>query len=123
MSKAAREAELAKVNLLELMPVRRAAWEESADRVVIIRPRPSARGLRAPFEWLVYLMAPKRLRLDAIGSFTWRQLDGETDVGTVAEDLRRRFKDAEGPIEQRVGRFIRMLRKEELVAFRGWDEN
>jgi len=106
------------VNLLELRPVRLAAWEEADDdRVVLVRPRPSGRGLKP---WLLRVsaaLAPQRLRLDAIGSHAWRALDGERTVGHVAASLRERFGAEAEPAEERLGTLVRLLRRDGFLAF------
>ena len=104
------------MNLLDLTPVAAAESEEQGGDVIVIRPRPLHRGLLTPFHWIVYLLAPQRLRLDDIGSFCWRQLDGRRTAGEVASALRAEFGDSVEPAEERVGQFIRSLRREELVC-------
>lgn len=105
------------MNLLELTPVAAAPAEERDGRVVIVRPRPVTRGVRAPFDWLAYLLAPRRLRLDDVGSFCWRQMDGRRTAGDIAEALRAEFGEVVEPAEERFAKFIRLLQREELVRF------
>jgi hypothetical protein len=75
----------------------------------------------APFHWLVYLMAAHRIRLDDIGSEVWRLLDGTRTVQHIATILRSRFGDRVEPAEERVGHLVRVLHREDLVAYPGWD--
>ena len=109
------------MNLLDLTPVAAAESVEQGGRIVLIRPRPVYRGLRTPFDWIVYLLAPRRLRLDDIASFCWRQLDGRRTAGEIASALRAEFGDVAEPAEERLGHFIRSLRKEELVRLHELD--
>lgn len=104
-------------NLLELVPERSADWEERADRIVLLRPRPSASGPRRLFDWLAYQLAAKRLRLDEVGTFSWRRMDGRRTVHQIASDLRREFGAQVEPAEERLGRFVQQLQREELVRF------
>lgn len=106
-----------RVNLLDLVPVRAADWDEGEERVILIRPHPASRGLRAPLDWLIYLLAPRRLKLDDLGSFCWLSMDGVRTAGEIASLLRTRFGSAAEPAEERLGRFIHMLQREELVSF------
>jgi hypothetical protein len=94
---------------------------ERDDRVVLIRPRPQVRGLRSALEWLACQLAPRRLRLDPIGSFAWRQLDGSASVARVAAAVRERFGDASEPTEERLGQLVRLLRRDGFVALPPWD--
>ena len=105
------------MNLLDLTPVAAAEAEEKDGRVIVIRPRPATRGLRKPIDWLIYLLAVRRLQLDAVCSFCWRQMDGRRTAGDIAEALRAEFGDSVEPAEERLGTFIRMLQREELVRF------
>lgn len=105
------------MNLLDLTPHRASDWEERSGQVVLIRPRPRARGLKAPFEWLAYLIAPKRLRLDDFGSFCWHRVDGRRTPWEIAGLLRKEFGEHAEPAEERVGQFLKLLKREELVSF------
>jgi Coenzyme PQQ synthesis protein D (PqqD) len=82
-----------------------------------MRTRPRARGPTAVLHWLSYLMSAKRLRLDALGTFCWLQIDGRCSAWEIAASVRREFGEAAEPAEIRVGRFLGLLRREELVAF------
>lgn len=117
-----RSSALEAVNLLDLAPVRLAAWEEVTDCVVILRPRPCKRRIPPLWEWFRYLLSAKRIRLDEFGSFVWHRLDGNCKIEEVAHELRERFGPKVEPVEERVGHLIRMLRQEELVAYPGWDD-
>lgn len=118
-----RQAEaLEKINLLDLVPIRRAHWQEVGDCVVIERPKPSGSGLRGLLEWLRYRLAVRRIRLDERGSRAWLLLDGLHTVGEVASALRLEFGELVEPAEERIGHLVRMLHKEELLAYPGWDD-
>ena len=114
--------ELEDVNLLNIRPVRLAEWEEKGDRVVVIRPKPTETGLRGILNRFFYSLAARRLRLDELGSAGWLLLDGERTVGEVAAQLRQRFGDRVEPAEQRFGHLVRVFRREDLVAYPGWDD-
>jgi hypothetical protein len=113
---------LGSVNLIELAPVRTAKWEEVDGRVVIERPRPP-RFLRAPLEWIAQTLASKRIRLDEIGGFVWKTLDGRITVAEIVEKLRGQFGSEVEPAEERLGQMIRLLRSEGLVGYPGWDQD
>jgi hypothetical protein len=121
---------LARMNLLELVPVRTARWEERDTRVVLTRPRPDAGIRRRRPGWLVdrlvgwlgYALAPARLRLDDLGSATWRRLDGAATVGEVASAVREVFGEAAEPAEERVGTFVRLLHRDGFLALPAMEE-
>lgn len=106
------------VDLLELEPVRCAPWREGADgHVIIDRPRPPLRGFRGLFERANWLFAPRRIRLDDIGSFAWRRLDGVTKVRTLAGVMRETFPDSRHQIEERLGVYLRVMRRLKVIDF------
>jgi hypothetical protein len=109
------------VDLLELTPVRCALWLEREDgRVVIDRPRPPIDGLSGLFRRAGWMMAPRRIRLDEVGSFAWRRLDGATKVRALAGVIRDAFPDSCDQIEERA--YVRAMRRLRLISFPEWDE-
>lgn len=121
MSRRKRQKVLEDVNVFDLVPVRRAAWEEKDGRVVVERPRPDRRSLGAVFEWLGFYMSVPKIRLDEKGSETWKLLDGNRTVSTVVRDMRERFGDEVEPAEERVGRVVQVFHQEDLISYLGWD--
>lgn len=119
--KSIREEALAGENLLEMVPRRVADWEEVEDRVVVERPRPSKQGLPGVGERLSYFLSMRKIRLDERGSFLWHLIDGERSVAEVVEAMRSEFGEEVEPAEERVGQLIRLLRREYLLAYPGWD--
>ena len=105
------------MNHLDLTPVPCAEAYEPDELVVVIRSKPVTRGLRAPIDWLLYTLASRRLRLDAVGSFCWRHMDGRRTAGDIAAALRHEFGKSVEPAEERLGSFIHLLQREELVKF------
>ena len=111
------------VDLLELTPMREVPWLERDDgKVVIDRPRPPIDGLRGLFRRAGWMMAPRRVRLDEIGSFAWRRLDGATKVRALAGVMRDAFPDSCDQLEERLGDYLRAMRRLRLISFPEWDE-
>jgi hypothetical protein len=111
------------VDLLELTPMRQVPWLERDDgRVVIDRPRPPIDGLRGLIRRAGWMMAPRRVRLDEIGSFAWRRLDGATKVRALAGVIRDAFPDSCDQLEERLGDYLRAMRRLRLISFPEWDE-
>jgi hypothetical protein len=103
--------------------MRRVPWLERDDgRVVIDRPRPPIDGLRGLFRRTGWVLAPRRIRLDEIGSFAWRRLDGATKVRSLAGVIRDAFPDSCDQLEERLGAYLRAMRRIGLISFQGWDE-
>jgi len=111
------------VDLLELTPMRRVPWLERDDgRVVIDRPRPPIDGLRGLIRRAGWMLAPRRIRLDEVGSFAWRRLDGATKVRALAGVMRDAFPDSCDQLEERLGDYLRAMRRLRLISFPEWDE-
>lgn len=106
------------VDLLELEPVRCVPWQENVDgHVIIDRPRPPLSGLRGLIDRANWLVTPRRIRLDALGSFAWRRLDGATKVRTLAGAMRETFPDSRHQIEERLGVYLRAMRRLGVIDF------
>jgi len=110
--------DLTKVNVLDVVPVRLADWENHADHVVVIRPHPRVPWHLLLLEWVRYGLAVRRIRLDPIGSMAWRNCDGALTVAEIAEIVREVVGTVAEPVEQRLGQLIRRLRNEGLLAYR-----
>ena len=111
------------VDLLELTPMRRVPWFERDDgRVVIDRPRPPIDGLGGLFRRAGWMLSPRRVRLDDVGSFAWRRLDGTTKVRALAGVIRDAFPDSCDQLEERLGAYLRAMRRLRLISFPGLDE-
>ena len=111
-------------DLLELTPVRRALWLEREDgRVVIDRPRPPIDGLGGLVRRAGWMLAPRRIRLDDIGSFAWRRLDGATRVRTLANAMREAFPDSCDELEERLGAYLRAMRRLQIISFLELDKH
>jgi hypothetical protein len=110
------------VNVLDVVPVRLADWEDHGTRVVLVRSRPRAPWYLLPFEWLRSALAVRRIRLDAVGSTVWRACDGTRRGSAIAAAVRSAFGDQAEPVEERVGQLLRRLRAEGLLAYRDIDQ-
>lgn len=111
------------VDLLELTPMRQVPWLERDDgKVVIDRPRPPIDSLGGLFRRAGWMMSPRRIRLDEVGSFAWRRLDGATKVRALAGVIRDAFPDSCDQLEERLGDYLRAMRRLRLISFPGLDE-
>ncbi len=105
------------MNLLLLHPIREADWHDDDDTVVLRRKRPADRGDAGIAARVDHWLGAPRLKLDGTGSFAWRRFDGETTVGEVVAEVREAFGEQAEPVEQRLGAFVRLLRRERLVRY------
>jgi hypothetical protein len=68
------------------------------------------------------MLAPRRVRLDEIGSFAWRRLDGATKVRALAVAIRDAFPDSCDQLEERLGAHLRAMCRLRLISFPELDE-
>jgi hypothetical protein len=109
---------LREANLLDLTPVREAEWKDVDGWIVLERPVPGRGGLRGLGDRLSYLMAPRRIRLDDIGSCSWQCFDGRTTVSDACVELRDRFGESIEPAEERLASFVRNLHRDGFLSYR-----
>lgn len=101
----------------ELRPVRQHRWETAADDLVVVMvPKFTHRWLVG---WFVPLLRHRemRVRLDEIGSFVWRECNGDATVGTIAARVQARFGGNPEDALRRVTRFFSRLAREQSLAF------
>lgn len=108
------------VNLLDVVPERAAEWDEDPEgRITLIRKRPTVRGPRSLAAWVSSVTGPPRVRLDDVGSFVWRHIDGTRDVRMICGAVQAEFGQRVEPVPERLGQLIRILKRERLVSYRG----
>jgi len=85
------------------------------DRVVLLRPKFMsgilAKHLQPHIKYPYY-----KVRLDEIGSSTWRAIDGARTVGEIADLLYENFGDNIEPRYERCSRFIYSLHQGKMVT-------
>ena len=105
-------------NLLDMTPVREVEWEEDESGVVtLVRSRPRVRGPRSMGRWVSFMLAPPRIRLDAVGSVAWLRMSGTLKVGDLAALVREDFGERVDPVNQRLGHLVRLLKRERFVSY------
>ncbi|MFQ6045654.1 MAG: PqqD family protein [Gemmatimonadales bacterium] len=104
-------------DLMALIPRRAVYWEETGDRVTLIRRPPETEGWRRLLDRLLFELQAHRIRLDEMGSATWRLMDGEHTVADIAQHLRETFGEAVEPAEERLAKLLQALYREHLITF------
>ena len=103
------------INLLELTPAQRFPWEMN-DRGNVEVLVPKFRN-RLAKKWIQpYLRQPHmRVKLDAKGSFVWKQCDGKTTVAIIAHRMEDEFGDTMEEAHDRIRTFLLMLEQSDLI--------
>ncbi len=113
-----KKEEVSPVNLLTLVPQHSSEWREEKDgKITLLKPK-----FKTPFlqrKLSRFLRQPQyEIRLDEIGSFVWRQIDGKRTIREIGELLHREFGEKVEPPVERLGEFIRILDHGEFVTFK-----
>ncbi len=101
----------------DLAPVHRHRWEEREDGLVtVLVPKFTSRFAR---RWLVPLLArpEMRVRLDALGTFVWKQCDGTATLRQIADRVAAQFGGEREAALVGVVKFVRKLAREESLTF------
>lgn len=107
----------ANANYLDYVPVRTIQHETgNDDGVVLLRPKFMS-GILAKYFQPHIKHQYYKVRLDEIGSTTWRAIDGVRTVGEIADMLRQSFGDRVEPPYERCSRFINSLHQGKMVTF------
>ena len=90
-------------------------WEDGPeDQAVLLVPR-FRKGPLA--KWLQpRLKKPHiRVKLDDVGSFVWKRLDGKKAFAEILSEMKIEFGDRIEPAEDRLTQFFRILHKDKFV--------
>ena len=105
--------------IMSCVPHRLGAWQADGDgKVVVERPKPQTRGLRAMVDNLRWLMSHPRIRLDELGSFVWQRCDGVATLSEIAEATTGAFPDRAEGMDERLALFTTALHHQGLVELR-----
>lgn len=99
----------------DIIVERKIGWEDGQNNLaVLLIPRFRAWPLA---KWLQpRLKKPYiRVKLDDIGSFVWRHLDGKTTFASLAQSMRDHFSEKAEPAEDRLKKFLITLRNNKFV--------
>jgi hypothetical protein len=105
------------LNYLEHVPRRNIDHEEGEDgRLVLLRPKYMSGPLA---RWLQPRIKRKhfKVKLDDLGTATWRAIDGKRNVGEIADLLFEEFGERIEPRYERMSMFIDSLYKGKMVTF------
>lgn len=99
----------------KIIAKRNVEWEDGPEgQAVLLVPRFRSGPLA---KWLQpRLKRPHiRVKLDQVGSFVWKRLDGTAHFTSVIEDMRSAFGEKIEPAEERLIKFFSILNKDKFV--------
>lgn len=107
-----------KENYLDYIPKRslNIKWEEREDGLVrLIVPRNTI--IDRIVRKLFFTPEAFKIDLDKLGSFIWRQIDGEKTIYEIGKLLKEEFKEEAEPIYERLIQFMRILKNNNFIEY------
>lgn len=105
-------------NFLDFVPVISSinTWSEKDGKVTIHMVN------KGFYPWIAqtFFKRPKvsHIDLDEYGSFIWKQIDGEKNVGEIAIVLKEKYGDKAEPLYNRLVKYMQILRNNRFVYFK-----
>jgi len=111
------------LNLLKLIPVKNMKWKtDSQGNVIILKPK-----FKNPF--LIKHALPKmkrpyyKVKLDEMGSYFWRNCNGERNIKEIARLHKEKFGEKSEPVLDRISLFLQSLDKNNFIKFKQNPDN
>ena len=96
------------VNLLELVPKRMLEWEDTDEGLITLLV-PKFRGKFGNFITSKLNSPNYKVQLDRVGSFVWKECNGEKNVLEISKKMKDEFGDEVEPLYERISFFIKTL--------------
>ena len=107
-----------KTDWTQLIPERKMKWEINPENKLVVIKKPKFKNLFFKKYLLPKLKKPDySVKLDQVGSFVWKNIDGKCSFGEIAEKMKKEFGQSVEPVEDRLGQFINSLRRYEFITF------
>ncbi len=104
---------------MDMIPVKKIEWEVHPDTGLVNLKRPKFRASLLKKYLLPLFSDPYfRIKLDEIGTFVWREIDGHKNVATIAAALEKTFGARVNPVHERLGKFIIALKRSRFIDYR-----
>lgn len=112
-----RQPKISKQRALDSYPIRNQAveWTSKGDETVLVLRRREDRVGRL-LDLFFVVPKERKLQLDAVGSYVWRQCDGRHTVQQLIDDLARKYKLNRKEAEVSLTEFLRQLGRKKLIA-------
>ena len=101
-----------------LRPHQLSGWQEGVRGVELLLPRfGHGRFGRAMDRW--FRLRPLPVRLDELGTFVWRRIDGRQTVDEIADQMRGTLGSRADPVAERLTIFLRRLERGRFITYAG----
>lgn len=107
-----------KKNYLDLVPVKslNIKWEEKEGLVRLIVPRNSL--MDRLVRKLFFTPESFKIDLDKLGSFIWKEIDGEKTVYEIGKLLKEEFQEEAEPLYERLIQFMNILKNNKFIEYK-----
>jgi len=107
-----------KDNFLDFIPKKslKVKWQQREEGLIrLIVPRDSLmdRIVRKIF----FTPEAFKIDLDALGSFVWRQIDGEKTIYEIGQLVKEEFKEEAEPLYERLIQFMNILKNNNFIEY------
>lgn len=108
-----------KKNYLDFVPVKNPSIPWSQDEEGIVTVEVTHRGIAAKVAQIAF-NRPKvsHIKLDAFGSFIWRQVDDAKDIYQIGQAVKERFGEDAEPLYERLIAFFRILAENKYITYK-----
>lgn len=97
-------------------------WKEKEDGTVCVIVE-----WKGFYAWIAHKVFKKpkqsEIALDNIGSFVWKQLDGNKNLFEVAQNMKAEFGDKANPVYERLIKFVEIMRDNKFVKLKEEKKN
>jgi len=105
-------------NFLDFIPkksskVKSQEREEGLIRLIVPRDSLMDRIVRKLF----FTPEAFKIDLDELGSFVWKQIDGQKTIYEIGQQLKEEFKEEAEPLYERLVQFMNILKNNEFIEF------
>ena len=113
---------LRNINTLDLIPIRRHHHQsEENGLITLIVPKFEKKWMQKFFV-SGHRQDHHKIKLDELGSETWKAIDGVRSVNNICEYLRNQREEPIEDLEDRVSKFISMLYEQRYITFQQLEE-
>lgn len=103
-------------NLLDLVPIHHVNWiEDATGKITLQKPRFKNKLLLKVIQQF-QINETFQIHLDEYGSYIWKECDGNQCIYDIGLKLKKSFGEGVEPVFDRLGLFIKMLIKNQLIT-------
>lgn len=104
------------IDWMILIPAKNMTWELNPETNHVIIKKPKFKNAFLKKYFTPKLKNPDySVKLDEIGTFVWKNMDGKLSIGDIAQRMKKEFGDSIEPAGDRLIQFLHSLVKHEFI--------